>query len=282
MKNMVVLRRVRGVKARGTRFLSNRTGANPFEATYLNKREANYMPLSPVSFLLRNMEAYPDYIASIHGNNTSYKLTWQQMGERASQLASSLTKTFKLKKFDVVSIISANSPAMYEAHFALPGAGIILHTINTRLDATTIAYQLKHCQAKVVLMDTEYTMLMAQVRQLLSKDTSTDMPQFVYIQDPGYPDQGELDSWQGSCISYDDLLEGGDKHHPLVLPSDELDPITLNYTSGTTGNPKGVVAHHRGAYLNAISNVLEGHIEKFASYLWGRQSIIYYVYTYVV
>lgn len=228
------------------------------------------MPLSPVSFLLRNVEAYPDYTASIHGNNTSYKLTWQQTGERSSQLASSLIKNFKLKKFDVVSIISANSPAMYEAHFALPGAGIILHTINTRLDATTIAYQLKHCRAKVVLMDTEHIALMAQVKQLISKDTSMSMPHFVYIQDPGHPDQGELKAWQGPCMSYDELLDGGDKHHQLVLPSDELDPITLNYTSGTTGNPKGVVAHHRGAYLNAISNVFEGHMEKFSSYLWGK------------
>ena len=219
----------------------------------LAKHKANYTPLSPLSFLRRSAEVYPDYTAVIHGDR---RLSYGDVYARCRQLASRLNQ-HGIEPGDVVSIIAPNIPELYEAHFAVPMCGAILNAINTRLEAKTIAYILEHAQTKVLLVDRESTQV---VHQALVK--LTHPPLIIDINDPVA--SGEA----ASEIEYETFLSEGDANHEWLMPEDEWASIALNYTSGTTGEPKGVVYHHRGAYMNAMSNITGWHMGAHPVYLW--------------
>lgn len=222
--------------------------------TGLDKNLANYTPLSPLTFLERAAYVYPQHTSIVHGPD---RYTWAETYTRARRLASALAKR-GIGLGDTVSIMGFNTPQMYEAHFGVPMTGAVLHSINTRLDADTIAFQLQHGEAKVFLTDTEAS---ATIREALAQ--LENPPLVIDIVDPhsdGGDRLGELD--------YEALLAEGDPDYAWQLPADEWQAITLNYTSGTTGNPKGVVYHHRGAYLNAVSNIVDGNLGQHPVYLW--------------
>jgi len=219
----------------------------------LAKHKANYTPLSPLSFLKRSAEVYPEYTALIHGERT---LSFAEVYNRCCRLASRLDQ-HGVKPGDVVSIIAPNIPELYEAHFAIPMCGAILNAINTRLEAKTIAYILEHAQTKVLLVDRDSTDV---VRQAL--ENVTDAPLLIDINDPAAVGDAV------SEIEYESFLSEGDANYDWSLPEDEWASIALNYTSGTTGEPKGVVYHHRGAYLNAMSNITGWHMGAHPVYLW--------------
>ena len=215
----------------------------------LDRTPANYVPLSPVSFLTRAARIYPDRVAVIHGER---RFTYAQFKERACRLASALARA-GVGKGDTVAIMAPNTPQMLEANYAVPMLGAVLCSVNIRLDAGAIAFILHHAETKVLLTDTEFVAAM--------KPAVADLPILVVdIDDAGDERIG--------TIEYEDFLAGGDPSHPVLLPDDEWQAITLNYTSGTTGNPKGVVAHHRGAYLNACANALTFGLGPRSVYLW--------------
>jgi fatty-acyl-CoA synthase len=265
----VILRRRSSLRINFQRYLS----LNPFEAPHLQRRAANFTPLTPLSLYERSVELFPNQVAYIHGNCDNHVVTWGEMHHRVVRIASGLKRFAQLELGDVVSIIAPNTPAMLELHMAIPGIGAVLHTINTRLDASTIAYQLHHSQAKVVLVDSEFNDLMLAVREKLSQEyPDFKVPQFVMIHDKGYAsniDEKQRSPWVGD-IDLDAIIASGDKDYELIRCRDEFDAITLNYTSGTTGNPKGVVTHHRGAYLNAIGNLMEWNMPRFSKFLWCK------------
>ncbi|HEY0185573.1 MAG TPA: acyl-CoA synthetase [Rhodopila sp.] len=215
----------------------------------LDRRPANYVPLSPVSFLARAARIYPNRVAVIHGDR---RFTYAEFLERARRLASSLARA-GVGKGDTVAIMAPNTPQMLEAHYAVPMLGAVLCSINIRLDRAAIDFILRHSETKVVLTDTEFASVMAPA--------VADLPILVVdIDDAGGERIGE--------IEYETFVAAGDPAHPVVLPDDEWQAIALNYTSGTTGNPKGVVAHHRGAYLNACANALTFGLAPQSVYLW--------------
>ncbi|MCB1683111.1 MAG: acyl-CoA synthetase [Pseudomonadales bacterium] len=220
----------------------------------LNRREANFSALSPLSFFRRSRDIYPDRPAVIHGNLT---YSWAQSYERCVRVADALRKR-GVGRGDTVAILAANIPEMFEAHFAVPMAGAVLNAINTRLDAPLVRFILEHGEAKVFLVDREF----AAVAEAALEGMRTP-PLVIGIDDPQFTAGaviGELD--------YGELLAEGSPEAPWTLPPDEWDAISLNYTSGTTGNPKGVVYHHRGAYLNAVSNALTWNMGEHPVYLW--------------
>jgi fatty-acyl-CoA synthase len=215
----------------------------------LGRTPANYVPLSPVSFLTRAAGIWPDRTAIIHGEK---RFSYAQFLERSRRLASALAKA-GVGKGDTVAIMAPNTPQMLEAHFAVPMLGAVLCCINIRLDAAAIAFILQHSESKVVLTDTEFARVM--------RPAVDGAPLLVVdIDDAGGDRIG--------TIEYEDFLADGDPNHPVLLPDDEWQAIALNYTSGTTGNPKGVVAHHRGAYLNAQANALTMGLAPQSVYLW--------------
>jgi fatty-acyl-CoA synthase len=221
----------------------------------LERCAANYVPLTPLSFLQRTAAVYPQRPAVVHG---ARRYTWAQFAERSRRLASAL-RHLGVGKNDTVAVVLNNTPEMLECHFGVPGAGAVLNTINVRLDPETIAFILEHGEAKVLITDREYAptvrrALAATERRLLVID----------VDDPEYTGPGEL----LGTLDYEGLLASGDPNAPLQYPDDEWDAISLNYTSGTTGNPKGVVYHHRGAYLNALSNIVSWGMPAHAVYLW--------------
>ncbi|MFZ5522090.1 MAG: acyl-CoA synthetase [Pseudomonadota bacterium] len=223
----------------------------------LPRTPANHAPLSPLSFIERTAEVYPRRLAIVHGD---LRQTWAQTYARCRRLASALQRR-GIGRNDTVAVMLPNTPAMVEAHFGIPMAGAVLNTLNTRLDAPTLAFMLDHGEAKAVLVDAEYAALMAEAIKLRQSATPLLV---VDVEDPLY---GGPVQHIGS-IGYESLLTEGDPAFAWSLPGDEWDAIALNYTSGTTGNPKGVVYHHRGAALNAVSNVLEWDMPKHAVYLW--------------
>lgn len=230
------------------------TNEQPGDNGYpLPQHNANYTPLSPLSFLKRSAEVYPEYTAVIHGER---RLTYADVFARCRKLASRL-KQVGVNKGDVVSIIAPNIPELYEAHFAVPMCGAILNAINTRLESKTVSYILDHSQAKVVLVDRDSTEV---VQQALAK--LKHKPILIDINDPAAVGDAISDA------EYEAFLAEGDANFECVLPDDEWASIALNYTSGTTGNPKGVVYHHRGAYLNAMSNITGWHMGAHPVYLW--------------
>ncbi|WP_170452990.1 acyl-CoA synthetase [Ruegeria arenilitoris] len=220
----------------------------------LDKGPANFTALSPLSYIERTAAVYPDYPAVVYGDR---RHSWAQTYARCRRLASALAAR-GVGTGDTVSIIAANIPEMYEAHFGVPMAGAVLNTINTRLDAPIIAFILNHAESKVLLVDPEFSGVVKQALEQVDHDILV-----IDIEDPSF-DGGE----NVGALTYDDLLAEGDPEFDWSLPADEWDAITLNYTSGTTGNPKGVVYHHRGAALNATSNILTWGMPQHSVYLW--------------
>ena len=222
----------------------------------LDKTPANYQPLTPLTFLARSAAVYPDTIAIIHGKaRTSYANFYR----RARQLASALTKA-GIKKGDTVSVILANTPAMLECHYGVPMTGAVLNTLNTRLDAPTIGFSLDHAETKFLIVDKEFSGLAKTSIQLMKGPK----PIIVDYVDPEFAVEGE----RLSSIEYEQFISGGDPEFEWLWPGNEWEAISLNYTSGTTGNPKGVVYHHRGAYLLGQGNVLVTNMPKHPVYLW--------------
>ena len=231
------------------------TRVNPYDIS-LDKNAANYTPLTPLSLLARTAYVYPRRIAVIHGDR---RLTWSEVYTRCRRLASALRRR-GVGNNDTVAAMLPNIPEMVEAHFGVAMAGAVLNTLNTRLDAEAIAFMLDHGAAKVLLTDREFSGTVAKALRLLPDKR----PIVIDVDDPEYHGEGERLGETG----YEDLLLSGDAEFAWQIPDDEWDAITLNYTSGTTGNPKGVVYHHRGAYLNAISNILSWGMPPHAVYLW--------------
>ena len=222
----------------------------------LDKTPANYQPLTPLSFLARSASVYPEHVAIIHGKQrTSYATFYA----RARKLASALVKA-GIKKGDTVSVILANTPAMLECHYGVPMMGAVLNTLNTRLDAMTIGFSLDHAETKFLIVDKEFAGLSKNSIQLMKGPK----PIVIDYVDPEFAVDGE----RLSSIEYEQFIASGDAEFEWLWPFDEWEAISLNYTSGTTGNPKGVVYHHRGAYLMGQGNVLAAGIPKHPVYLW--------------
>lgn len=220
----------------------------------LDKNPANYVPLSPLTFIERAAYVYPNHLSVIHGE---LRYTWAESYARSRRLASAL-QARGVGEGDTVSVMSFNTPPMFEVHFGVPMTGAVLHTINTRLDGATIAFILQHAESKVLITERELSPEIGKALEQLGREIVV-----IDIDDP-LAEGGELLGEK----DYEAFLEEGDPEFSWRLPQDEWQPISLNYTSGTTGNPKGVVYHHRGAYLNAISNVLAWDMGKHPVYLW--------------
>ncbi|HEU0199480.1 MAG TPA: AMP-binding protein, partial [Burkholderiaceae bacterium] len=213
----------------------------------LDRTPANYAPLTPLGFLERAASVYPQRTAILHGTGPdTIRRTWRETYARCRRLAHALTKR-GLGRGDTVAVLLANTPEMAEAHFGVPMAGCVLNTINTRLDVATIAFILEHGEAKLFIVDREFA---APARAALAQ--LKQQPEVIDVLDPLYQGAGD----RLGKRDYEALLAEGDPEFEWQPPADEWDAIALNYTSGTTGNPKGVVYHHRGAYLNAVSNII--------------------------
>ena len=221
----------------------------------LKKNKANFDPLTPVDFLKRTAKIFPNYISIISENK---KFTWKQTFKRCNLLATALAK-HKIKTGDVVSIMAPNTSAMYEAHFGIPMAGAILNAINIRLDAKTISYIIGHSKTKIIFVDTEFLPI---IREAL-KIKNLKIPIIAIKDDNKFSRNIKKEKL------YEDFLKRGSKKNTMSFKiRDEWSPISLGYTSGTTNKPKGVVTHHRGAYLNAVSNQLAWNMKKNPTYLW--------------
>ena len=234
--------------------MTSPTAPNLYE-THLGKTAANFQALTPLGFLERTAANYPDHVAVIHGG---LRRTYRSFYARTRKLAAAL-KTLGVGPGDTVSALLANTPEMLEAHYGVPMTGACLHTINTRLDAAVIAFQLDHAECKVLLTDREFAPVMAEALALAKV-----RPRIIDIDDAQFPQTGQL---LGE-IEYETFIATGDAAHVWRRPEDEWEAIALGYTSGTTGNPKGVVTHHRGAYLMCYANVLGAGLPKHPVYLW--------------
>ncbi|MCP4317100.1 MAG: acyl-CoA synthetase [Hyphomicrobiales bacterium] len=233
--------------------------ANPFE-TDLDRNPANYQPLTPLSHLARTASVYPDHTAIIHG---ALKMDYRTFYARSRQLASSLAAR-GIGKGDTVSVMLSNTPAMLEAHHGVPMTGAVLHSLNTRLDAAVIAFQLDHANAKILIVDREFSAVMEQALELANAS-----PLVIDYDDPNFGTDTPFPKGERiGSLDYEKFLQAGDPEFEWSPPRDEWDSISLNYTSGTTGNPKGVVYHHRGAALMGYANVIASGTGKHPVYLW--------------
>jgi len=226
---------------------------NPYQLD-LDKNAANYVPLTPLTFIRRTADVYPERTAVIHG---SLKRTWKQTYERCVRLGSAL-KGRGIGLGDTVSLMGPNIPETLECHFGVAMAGAVLNALNIRLDADAIAFMLQHSESKVLITDREFSPVIGKALSMVQKK-----PLVIDIDDPlakGGERLGEL--------TYEQFLREGDSNYAWEFPADEWQAISLNYTSGTTGNPKGVVYHHRGAYLNAVGNILTWAMPHLPTYLW--------------
>jgi len=221
----------------------------------LDKNAANYVPLSPLSFLVRSASVYPDHTSAVYEGRS---FTWAQTYERCKRFASFLARR-GIQRGDTVAAMLPNIPAMNEVHFAVPMAGGVLNALNIRLDAASIAFQLDHGGARIILVDPEFTGVISDALGLMKgpKPLVIDVDDAAFV---GGKRIGELE--------YEAAVASGDPEFAWLQPQDEWDAIALGYTSGTTGNPKGVVTHYRGAYLNAVSNILAGGLGAHPIYLW--------------
>ena len=226
--------------------------------TNLDKNNANFVPLTPLSFLKRSAEVYPQKTSIIHGKRV---YNWEQTYKRSLQFASALSK-HGIGKNDTVSVLSFNTPEIYEAHYAVPMIGAVLNTINIRLDVETISYILEHSEAKVLITDTELSLTVKKSLEKLNKDIL-----IIDIVD----EMAVLPEGSGERLGkyeYEEFLNSGDPEFEFIMPSDEWDSIALNYTSGTTGLPKGVVYHHRGSYLMSLGTVTALSMPMHPTYMW--------------
>lgn len=221
----------------------------------LDKNEANYTPLSPLSYLARSAFIYPKRVSVIHGDKL---YTWSETYDRCRRLASALKKR-GVGVGDTVATMLPNIPAMYECHFGPAMIGAVANTLNTRLDAEAIAFMLDHGEAKVLITDPEFSGIVTKALAMMSGKK----PLVIDVADDQFLGGEMLGS-----IEYEDFLKEGDPNFEWSLPADEWNAISLNYTSGTTGNPKGVVYHHRGAYLNSASNIISWGMPQHSVYLW--------------
>ena len=222
----------------------------------LPRTPANFVALSPLRYLERAAHIYPHQDAIIHG---SRHISWRETYQRCCQFAHQLQQ-LGIGKNDTVSALLPNIPAMIEAHFAVPMAGAVLNTLNTRLDAKSIAFMLEHAETKVLLVDPEFAAVAKEALALVKQD--------IFVIDVDDAEYQEGSSGPIGQIEYEDWIAEGNPHFEWHLPQDEWDAISLSYTSGTTGNPKGVVYHHRGAYINAASNIIACGMTPRATYLW--------------
>ncbi len=223
--------------------------------TDLDKNPANYQPLTPLTYLERAASVFPDHTAIIHG---SLRRNYRDFYARSRRLASALAKR-GIGRGDTVAVMLANTPAMLECHYGVPMTGAVLNTLNTRLDAAVIAFSLDHGEAKVLITDREFSKTIRQALELAKVK-----PLVIDYDDPEFSGAGE----RLGETEYEAFLADGDPDFAWSLPDDEWDAIALNYTSGTTGDPKGVVYHHRGAYLLAMGNIVTGGMGKHPVYLW--------------
>ncbi|HEX2367102.1 MAG TPA: acyl-CoA synthetase [Bradyrhizobium sp.] len=221
----------------------------------LAKNPANYVPLTPLSFLARSAAVYPDHVSAVYEGR---EFTWSQTYERCRRFASYLAGC-GIGEGDTVAAMLPNIPAMNELHFAVPMTGAVLNALNIRLDASSIAFQLDHGGAKIILVDPEFAGVIAEALELMSGPK----PFVIDVDDASFSGGKRI-----GAIEYEAALAQGDPNFAPRMPSDEWNAIALSYTSGTTGNPKGVVTHHRGAYLNAVSNILAGGLGQHPVYLW--------------
>jgi fatty-acyl-CoA synthase len=228
-------------------------GAGRFERN-LGKNAANYAPLTPLSFLERAAYVYPQRVSVIHG---AQRYTWKETYQRCRRLACALARR-GIGPGDTVAVMLPNIPAMYEAHFGVPMCGAVLNPLNTRLDAEAIAFMLEHGEAKLILTDKEFSAVAERALKLVKRAVTV-----IDVEDPEFSGGKRLGE-----TNYEQLLAEGDAQFAWRWPQDEWEAISLNYTSGTTGNPKGVVYHHRGAYLNAVCNIVTWSMPQHAVYLW--------------
>ena len=234
------------------------THPNPYRQG-LERNPANHVPLSPTSLVQWAADVYPDRCAVIHG---SLRRTWRETWERARRLASALAAR-DIGEGDTVAVMLPNIPEMIEAHYAVPLTRAVLNSINTRLDASMVAFILQHSDSKVLITDREFSAT-AQAALAELAAAGRALPFVIDVDDSQYQGPGE----RVGAIDYESFIAAGDPQGICLYPEDEWDAIGLNYTSGTTGNPKGVVVHHRGAYLNAVANVVDWNLPRHPVYLW--------------